>query len=190
MLSRLIIWLARTACAVGFVVVSPVHAQTYFDASIGGEIVPGVYGRINIGDAGPPPVLYAQPIIIERRPRARYEPVYLYVPPGHAKNWSKHCARYDACYRPVYFVKEPVRSRGRHDNQGWRDDRHDRYDRNDGHGRGDRHGRDDRRGNGRDDRHSRNDRDDHRSDWRERQERQDRQERLLRSSRPGDRDGN
>jgi hypothetical protein len=33
-------------------------------------------------------------------------PVYLYVPPGHQKNWAKHCSRYDACGRPVYFVKE------------------------------------------------------------------------------------
>ena len=30
----------------------------------------------------------------------------LYVPPGHAKNWGKHCGRYNACGRPVYFVKE------------------------------------------------------------------------------------
>jgi hypothetical protein len=32
--------------------------------------------------------------------------VYLYVPPGHQKNWAKHCARYAACGQPVYFVQE------------------------------------------------------------------------------------
>jgi len=38
------------------------------------------------------------------------------VPPGHAKNWAKHCHRYDACARPVYFVRsaeyEPRREHG------------------------------------------------------------------------------
>lgn len=28
------------------------------------------------------------------------------IPPGHQKNWSKHCARYNACGVPVYFVRE------------------------------------------------------------------------------------
>jgi hypothetical protein len=32
--------------------------------------------------------------------------MYLYVPPGHAKDWSKHCGKYNACARPVYFVQE------------------------------------------------------------------------------------
>jgi len=27
-------------------------------------------------------------------------PVYLHVPPGHAKNWRKHCREYNACNRP------------------------------------------------------------------------------------------
>ena len=31
--------------------------------------------------------------------------VYFY-PPGHAKNWKKHCASYRACGRPVYFVQD------------------------------------------------------------------------------------
>jgi hypothetical protein len=34
------------------------------------------------------------------------EPIYLHVPPGHAKNWSKHCRKYNACDRPVYFVQD------------------------------------------------------------------------------------
>jgi hypothetical protein len=34
------------------------------------------------------------------------EPVYLRVPPGHRKHWSKFCGRYDACGRPVLFVRD------------------------------------------------------------------------------------
>jgi hypothetical protein len=28
------------------------------------------------------------------------------VPPGHAKDWAKHCGKYNACGERVYFVKE------------------------------------------------------------------------------------
>ena len=74
--------------------------------TVQGALAPGVYGRIDIGNAPPPPLIYAQPIIIQRAPqRARQEPLYLHVPPGHAKKWSKHCAKYNACNRPVYFVR-------------------------------------------------------------------------------------
>lgn len=73
--------------------------------SIASEIRPGVYGRINIGNS-PPPILYPQPVIIVSPPRSvAVTPVYLHVPPGHAKNWSKHCKKYKACSQPVYFVK-------------------------------------------------------------------------------------
>ena len=78
---------------------------TNIGVSVGGEISPGVYGRVDIGNA-PPPLLYAQPVLIARPVRTvAPPPVYMHVPPGHAKNWSKHCARYGACGQPVYFVK-------------------------------------------------------------------------------------
>jgi hypothetical protein len=32
--------------------------------------------------------------------------VYLWVPPGHRKNWRKHCGQYQACGVPVYFVRD------------------------------------------------------------------------------------
>jgi hypothetical protein len=68
---------------------------------------PGVYGRIEIGSAPPPPVLYPQPVIIARPAVVVAQPpMYLYVPPGHAKNWGKHCGKYNACARQVYFVQE------------------------------------------------------------------------------------
>ncbi len=73
--------------------------------TISGEIRPGVYGRVDIGTAPPPAVLYPQPVIIVRQPTVVAAPVYLHVPPGHAKKWSKHCHRYHACGTPVYFVK-------------------------------------------------------------------------------------
>ncbi|MFO1409732.1 MAG: hypothetical protein U1F06_05045 [Steroidobacteraceae bacterium] len=73
---------------------------------LAGEISPGVYGQVMIGNQPPPPLLYAQPVIIERVPYgARPAPIYLHVPPGHARNWSKHCREYQACGRPVYFVR-------------------------------------------------------------------------------------
>lgn len=72
---------------------------------LSGEIAPGLYGRIDLGNASPPPVLYVKPVIITRRPGPPPGPVYLHVPPGHAKNWAKHCHRYRACGHPVYFVK-------------------------------------------------------------------------------------
>lgn len=66
---------------------------------------PGVYGRIDIGRFPQPQVVLAQPVVIVQQPRLP-APVYLHVPPGHRKNWRKHCAAYDACGAPVYFVQE------------------------------------------------------------------------------------
>jgi hypothetical protein len=49
---------------------------------------PGFYGWIDIGDYPYPP-----PVVIYRHPRAiervyvEREPIYMRVPPGHAKNW-------------------------------------------------------------------------------------------------------
>ncbi|MDQ3188635.1 MAG: hypothetical protein M3Q28_07000 [Pseudomonadota bacterium] len=68
---------------------------------------PGFYGRIDIGNAPPPQLVFPQPVIIRPAPIAQpVQPVYLHVPPGHAQKWSKHCHRYDACARPVYFVQD------------------------------------------------------------------------------------
>jgi hypothetical protein len=70
------------------------------------DVRTGVYGRVEFGNAPPPPVVYAEPVIISPPPRAMPapQPLYLHVPPGHAKNWKKHCKHYHACDRPVYFV--------------------------------------------------------------------------------------
>jgi len=62
---------------------------------------PGFYGQLDIGGYPPPQVIY-------RQPRVGYDspPMYLRVPPGHARNWDKHCGAYNACNRQVYFVKD------------------------------------------------------------------------------------
>lgn len=128
----------------------PALAQTNVSISVG---QPGFYGRIDIGDFrdyGPPPVYVAQPVIIERHRHVRAEPVYLRVPPGHRKNWGKHCRKYGACGQPVLFVQDrwysdvyapryrEVHVRERYDDHGGRGERYD--DRGHGHGHGKGHG--------------------------------------------------
>jgi len=79
------------------------------NAVITGEVVPGVYGQVVLGNRPPPPLVYQQPMIVQPAPvvvgAPPVQPIYLHVPPGHAKNWRKHCHEYHACDRPVYFVK-------------------------------------------------------------------------------------
>jgi hypothetical protein len=86
---------------------SPALAATSVGVSVS-VIQPGVYGRIDIGTAPRPAVIYAQPVIYAPPPRVAVAPtpVYLYVPPGHRKHWGQHCGRYNACGVPVYFVPD------------------------------------------------------------------------------------
>ena len=121
--------------------------------SVGGEISPGVYGQVQFGNAPPPEVINARPMIVVPQPRdQRMEPLYLHVPPGHAKHWSRYCHRYHACNRPVYFVKTGRYQpdyRDRHRDEYRDGDRRDHGDRghdrrDDGRDRGDRGERDDR----------------------------------------------
>ena len=107
------------------------------NATITGQVVPGIYGQVVIGDRQPPPVVYAQPVLIAPPPAAVYaapEPIYLHVPPGHARHWREHCAEYQACNRPVYFVRSAEYEPGY---------RHHDHDHDHGHGHdedGDEHG--------------------------------------------------
>jgi len=111
------------------------------NAVITGQVVPGVYGQVVLGNGPPPPVVYQQPMIVQPAPvvvgEPPVEPLYLHVPPGHAKNWRKHCHEYHACNRPVYFVRSQEYEPGF--------DR-DRWDREHGHGHGHGHGHDDEHG--------------------------------------------
>ncbi len=121
---------------------------------------PGFYGRLDIGDYPAPQLVYRQPVIIERPVRyVETAPIYLHVPPGHAKNWAKHCGKYHACGQRVYFVQDSwynntyvPRYRERHGGpdryDDRRDDRRDYRDdrRDDGPGRG--HGNGNGKGHG------------------------------------------
>lgn len=71
---------------------------------------PGFYGQIDIGSFPQPPVLYRQPKIVEMGQMNR-PPIYMRVPPGHARNWKKHCREYNACGERVYFVQDGWYSR-------------------------------------------------------------------------------
>ena len=105
-----------------------------FNATISGQVVPGVYGQVALGNGPPPPVVYAQPapVIVGAVP---VEPIYLHVPPGHAKNWRKHCHEYDACGRPVYFVRSAEYEPGyRPDHDHHEHGHHDEDGNDQGHG--------------------------------------------------------
>ena len=113
------------------------------NAVITGEVVPGVYGQVVLGNRPPPPVLYQQPMVVQPVMGAPPgEPLYLHVPPGHAKHWRKHCHEYHACNRPVYFVRsaeyEPGFDRARWDREHGHE-HHDRghHDEDRDHDRGD-----------------------------------------------------
>jgi hypothetical protein len=108
---------------------------------------PGFYGRIDIGNFPQPRLVYARPVVIQPVPVAVVrQPIYLHVPPGHAKDWRKHCGKYDACGQSVYFVRDDWYNREyvpryrerhgggygkRHDN-----DRGEGSDHGHGHGKG------------------------------------------------------
>jgi hypothetical protein len=69
-------------------------------------IQPGFYGRVDIQNGSPPPVVYAQPVLIASPSASNHAtPIYLHVPPNHARDWSKYCHKYNACNQPVYFVR-------------------------------------------------------------------------------------
>jgi len=139
--------------ALAVAAVAPALAQTSVGVSVSVN-QPGVYGRIDIGNYPPPAVVYPQPVIITPVPVAVHrQPIYLYVPPGHQKNWGTYCGHYNACNQPVYFVQDrwvreryaehhPGWDRGRH--RGWdaRDEGrgHGGHDRDRGHDRGHGHG--------------------------------------------------
>jgi len=94
----------------GLAFAAAVLQTTAFAADVGVSISvsePGFYGRIDLGRAPAPVLIYPQPIIIEQRAvTVVRQPIYLRVPPGHEKNWNKHCRRYSACGQPVYFVQD------------------------------------------------------------------------------------
>ena len=126
-----------------FAAVLAAAAIPAFAADVGVSISvgqPGFYGQIDIGGYPPPRVIYREPRVIQRIAVNR-PPVYLHVPPGHAKNWRKHCHEYNACGERVYFVqyrwydREYVPRYQKHHGDRRDDRRNDKKDRHDkGHG--------------------------------------------------------
>ena len=147
------------AAAVALSTVTPpaLAADVGVSISIG---QPGFFGQLDIGDFPRPQLINPQPIVIERGYIER-PPIYLRVPPGHAKHWRKHCHQYNACGERVYFVQDgwynreyaprymeqhrdhqdEGRDEHRNERRGERDERRDDY-----RGKGDRQGDDHDRG--------------------------------------------
>jgi hypothetical protein len=102
------------------------------NAVITGQVVPGVYGQVVIGNGPPPPVVYAQPVIVEPAPVVvgvpPPAPIYLHVPPGHAKHWRRYCREYHACNRPVYFVRSAEYEPGYNAERWRREHEHERHE--------------------------------------------------------------
>ena len=106
---------------------------------------PGFYGRLDIGNFPRPQLVYARPLVIQPVREVVYEPVYLRVPPAHARDWRKHCHHYGMCGHPVYFVQDRwyndvyvPRYRERH---GERDERRGERDERNGRGHDKGHGK-------------------------------------------------
>lgn len=158
--------------ASGLAAMTPAHAA---DVDVGVSVSigqPGFYGRIDIGNMPSPVLMYPQPVVIQPAPVAVVrQPIYLHVPPGHARDWRRHCMRYAACNQPVYFVQDqwyqqvyvpqyrehyrqhyapppPPHAHGRRGGPRYDDDRRGgpRNDRRDDHDRGRHRGRDRDRG--------------------------------------------
>ncbi len=92
-----------------FAALMAVTAAPAFAAEVGISLTigqPGFYGRIDIGGFSQPQLIFSSPVIILRSAGVVREPIYLNVSPGHAKKWSKHCHKYNACGQSVYFVQE------------------------------------------------------------------------------------
>jgi hypothetical protein len=110
---------------------------------------PDYYGLLDMINYQLPQLIYRNPLAIEQVPTYR-QPVYLRVPPGHAKNWRKHCGEYHACGEQVLFVQDDWYNREyvpRYQEQ--HSDRRNHYGNkhSNGHHGNQNHYRDDRNGN-------------------------------------------
>ena len=75
--------------------------------ALGGLGEPGFFGQIDIRRAPKPQLVYPEPVVIRSVDGVDAgEPVFLHVPPDHAKDWRKHCNAYNACDQRVYFVDD------------------------------------------------------------------------------------
>jgi hypothetical protein len=124
-------WLVIPMVA-GTLLCSAAQAQSYVNVTVGGRFAPGVYGQVAIGNSPPPPVVNAQPVIVER---TVYAPpvVYMHVPAQESRDWGRHCGHYGACGYAVHFVQVDEHNRWwehqreyLRDERGYRREEHDR----------------------------------------------------------------
>lgn len=99
---------------------------------------PGVYGRIDIGRFPQPQLVYAQPVIVAQPVVVRQQPIHMWVPPGHRKDWKRHCRDYRACGVPVVFVRDDWYEAHVRPHRGGGDRA---YDKGRGHGKENGHGK-------------------------------------------------
>jgi hypothetical protein len=94
-----------TLAAMACIALAPQGAfAQYINLTIGGQLAPGFYGELAIGNNPLPPVLNPQPLLLE--PSAYNAPIaYIYAPAQHINNWRFYCAQYNACQRAVFFVR-------------------------------------------------------------------------------------
>lgn len=64
---------------------------------------PGYYGYIEIG-ANPQPPLLISNAVMGNPGVYTGSPIYMHVPPEHARAWSRYCHLYGACDWVVFFV--------------------------------------------------------------------------------------
>lgn len=100
---KFLTWATIGAIAAGTLWSQASMAQVGVSISIG---EPGFYGQIDLGDYPPPSLIYSRPVVIARGPVYDDMPIYLRVPYAHYRDWRHYCGRYDACGRPVYFVRD------------------------------------------------------------------------------------
>lgn len=85
--------------------------------SLHGQVQPGLYGAVTVGDHSPtviyrePVRVYHEPVYVERHYSAGHyapvvvHPIVIHAPKKHRKHWKKHCHQYHACGRQVRFVE-------------------------------------------------------------------------------------
>lgn len=81
------------------------QAGIHLDVNVGIG-APGYYGILPIQGVMPS-VWNSSPVIAVGAAIPGVGPIYLTVPLEHRRHWGRYCDRYDACARPVYFVKRP-----------------------------------------------------------------------------------
>ena len=95
----------RTLLILALLAATPAVAA---DVSVSVEIGdPSFYGQIDVVSYPQPRLIFPTPIVIQVIPGGVVRPsLYLRVPPGHEKHWDRHCAKYNACGSPVYFIED------------------------------------------------------------------------------------